>query len=92
MGPTAPSVAYDLGSKLENPLDMYLDDILTASSNLTGMPAISIPAGLNKEGMPIGMQLIGKHFDEATIYNAAYQFEKKVNLHEELKALSLEGK
>lgn len=92
MGPTTPSVAYDLGSKLDNPLDMYLDDVLTASSNLTGMPAISIPAGLNKEGMPIGLQLIGKHFDEATIYNAAYQFEKKVNLHEALKALSLEGK
>lgn len=92
MGPTTPTVAYDLGSKRDNPLDMYKDDILTASSNLTGMPAISIPCGLDNSGMPIGLQLIGKHFDEAKIYNAAYQFEKKVNLHDERNALSLEGK
>lgn len=92
MGPTTPSVAYDLGSKVGNPLDMYRDDILTASSNLTGMPSISLPCGRDAAGMPIGMQLVGQHFDEAKIYNAAYQFEKKVNLHDELNALSLEGK
>ena len=56
------------------------------------MPAISLPCGIDKSGMPIGMQIVGRHFDEAKIYNAAYQFEKEFNLHEEVNALSLEAK
>ncbi len=75
--PTSPTVAFDIGSKSNNPLEMYLADICTVSVNIAGLPGISIPCGLDKEGMPIGMQLIGKRFDESTILNAAYTFEQK---------------
>ena len=75
--PTAPNVAFDIGSKISNPLEMYMEDLLTVSINVAGVPAISIPCGKDKDGMPIGLQIIGKHFDEETIYRAAYSFEKK---------------
>ena len=75
--PTSPTVAFDIGSKSNNPLEMYLADICTVSVNIAGLPGISIPCGQDKEGMPIGMQLIGKRFDESTILNAAYTFEQK---------------
>ena len=74
--PTSPTVAFDIGSKSNNPLEMYLADICTVSVNIAGLPAISIPCGKDAEGMPIGMQLIGKRFDEQTILNAAYTFEQ----------------
>lgn len=74
--PTVPTVAFDIGAKSEDPLEMYLTDILTVSINVAGVPAISIPCGNDKEGMPIGMQLIGKHFDEETLYRAAYTYEQ----------------
>ena len=75
--PTSPTVAFEVGTKSSNPLEMYLADICTVSVNIAGLPGISIPCGLDKEGMPIGMQLIGKRFDESTILNAAYTFEQK---------------
>ena len=75
--PTSPTVAFDIGSKLNNPLEMYLADICTVSINIAGLPAISIPCGTDKEGMPIGMQLIGNKFCEETILNVAYTFEKR---------------
>ena len=74
--PTSPTVAFDIGSKSNNPLEMYLADICTVSVNIAGLPAISIPCGKDAEGMPIGMQLIGKRFDEQAILNAAYTFEQ----------------
>ena len=74
--PTSPTVAFDIGSKSNNPLEMYLADICTVSINIAGLPAISIPCGKDAEGMPIGMQLIGKRFDEQAILNAAYTFEQ----------------
>ena len=74
--PTSPTVAFDIGSKSNNPLEMYLADICTVSVNIAGLPAISIPCGKDTEGMPIGMQLIGKRFDEQAILNAAYTFEQ----------------
>ena len=74
--PTSPTVAFDIGSKSNNPLEMYLADICTVSINIAGLPAISIPCGKDTEGMPIGMQLIGKRFDEQAILNAAYTFEQ----------------
>ena len=76
--PTSPTVAFDIGSKSNNPLEMYLADICTVSVNIAGLPAISIPCGVNKEGMPVGMQLIGKKFSEETILNAAYTFEQAI--------------
>ncbi|MDP2647883.1 MAG: Asp-tRNA(Asn)/Glu-tRNA(Gln) amidotransferase subunit GatA [Candidatus Yanofskybacteria bacterium] len=77
-GPTSPSVAFPIGEKASDPLAMYLSDIYTVPANLAGLPGISIPCGLGKEsGLPIGLQLLGRQFDEATLLQAAYQFEKK---------------
>ena len=83
--PTSPTVAFDIGSKSNNPLEMYLADICTVSVNIAGLPGISIPCGVDKEGMPIGMQLIGNSFCEETILNAAYTFEQKTKFRENYK-------
>ncbi len=74
--PTAPTVAFDIGSKIDNPIEMYIADLLTVPINLAGVPAISISCGNNSEGMPIGLQIIAKHFDESKLLQAAYTFEK----------------
>ena len=83
--PTSPTVAFDIGSKSTNPLEMYLADICTVSVNIAGLPGISIPVGVDKEGMPIGMQLIGNRFQEETILNAAYTLEQKIKFRENYK-------
>lgn len=83
--PTSPTVAFDIGAKSNNPLEMYLADICTVSVNIAGLPAISIPCGVDSQGMPIGMQLIGNSFDEETILNAAYTFEQKYKFREKYK-------
>lgn len=74
--PTAPTTAFDIGSKISNPLEMYMSDILTVPVNVSGVPAISIPCGNDSEGMPVGLQLIAKHFDEETLLRAAYTYEQ----------------
>lgn len=76
LGPTAPTTAPKLGESLSDPLKMYLGDIYTVSVNLAGLPAISLPCGKDKKGLPIGLQLIGKHFGEKEILRAAYSFEQ----------------
>jgi aspartyl-tRNA(Asn)/glutamyl-tRNA(Gln) amidotransferase subunit A len=73
--PTAPTPAFKLGEKVNDPLAMYLDDIFTVTINLVGVPAISVPCGAASNGLPIGLQLIGNHFDEARLLNAAYAYE-----------------
>ena len=83
--PTSPTVAFNIGEKSNDPLEMYLADICTVSVNIAGVPAISIPCGVNSENMPIGMQLIGDKFKEETILNAAYTFEQKVKFREKYK-------
>ena len=83
--PTSPTVAFDIGSKSENPLEMYLADICTVSVNIAGLPGISIPCGIDGQGMPIGMQLIGNKFCEETILNAAYTFEQKIKFRDNYK-------
>ena len=83
--PTSPSVAYELGSKSNNPLEMDLADLCTVTVNIAGLPGISIPCGVDSKGMPIGMQLIGKHFDEETILRAAYTFEQQEKFREKYK-------
>lgn len=83
--PTSPIVAFEFGAKSSNPLEMYLSDICTVSVNIAGLPAISIPCGVNSKGMPIGMQLIGKRFDEETILNAAYTYEQATKFRESYK-------
>ena len=79
--PTAPTTAFKLGEKLQDPLAMYLSDIYTISTNLTGLPALSVPCGFDNQEMPIGMQLIGKHFDEATILRVAHHYEQSTAWH-----------
>ena len=80
--PTSPTVAFDIGSKSNNPLEMYLADICTVSVNIAGLPGISIPCGVDKEGMPVGMQLIGNKFEEEKLLNIAYVFEQKTKFRE----------
>ena len=80
--PTSPSVAYEIGTKSTNPLEMYLADLCTVSVNIAGLPGMSIPCGVDKNGMPIGMQLIGKPFDEETLIRAAYTYEQEVKFRE----------
>lgn len=80
--PTSPTVAFEIGTKSNNPLEMYLADICTVSVNIAGLPGISIPCGVDAQGMPIGMQLIGPRFGEEAILNAAYTFEQKIKFRE----------
>ncbi len=82
LGPTAPSVAYDLDSLNHDPVAMYLADILTIPVNLAGLPGISIPAGF-VEGLPVGLQLIGPKYSESTIYQAASAFEATTDYHKQ---------
>ncbi len=79
LGPIAPETAPKLGESLNDPLKMYLSDIYTVSVNLAGLPAVSLPCGKDKKGLPIGLQLIGKHFGEKDIIRAAYSFEQAVS-------------
>jgi len=74
--PVTPTPAFKLGEKSEDPLQMYLSDIFTISVNLAGLPAISIPCGFSKMGLPIGLQLIGRPFEEETILRAAHAYEQ----------------
>ena len=79
--PTAPTTAFKLGEKTQDPLQMYLSDIYTISINLAGLPALSLPCGFAADGMPIGMQIIGKPFDEATILRVAHGYEQATEWH-----------
>ena len=83
--PTSPTVAFEFGSKSNNPLEMYMADICTVSINIAGVPAISIPCGVDSNGMPVGLQLIGNNFAEETILNAAYTFEQQFKFREKYK-------
>jgi len=76
--PSTPSAAFKINEKTNDPVSMYLNDIFTVPVNLAGLPAISIPAGLDKSGYPLGLQIIGKAFDEQNILNIAYSMEKKI--------------
>src|SRR4029077_2623655 len=75
VGPTCPTAAFKLGEKVDHPMAMYLADIYTVTANLAGIPGISIPVGQTKEKLPIGMQIFGKHFAEATILRFAHAYE-----------------
>lgn len=79
-GPTTPGVAFAIGAKSDAPTAMYLEDIYTLSVNLAGLPAISLPAGFS-EGLPVGLQLIGRHFDEARLLAAAHQYQQRSDWH-----------
>ncbi|MFM1834747.1 MAG: glutamyl-tRNA(Gln) amidotransferase, subunit [Pseudomonadota bacterium] len=81
LGPVAPDVAWGFGEKSKDPLQMYLEDIYTLSTNLAGLPAMSVPCGFSKEGMPIGMQLIGNYFSEARLLQVAHQYQLASDWH-----------
>lgn len=79
--PTAPSVAFPLGERLADPVSMYLSDIYTASVNLAGLPAVSVPAGFS-DGLPVGLQIIGNYFREAQVLNVAHQYQQATDWHQ----------
>ena len=74
--PTAPSDAFAIGDKTDDPITMYLTDVFTVPTSLAGLPAISVPAGLSARGLPLGLQLIGRPFDEETVLRAAAALER----------------
>ncbi|KXS46491.1 MULTISPECIES: Asp-tRNA(Asn)/Glu-tRNA(Gln) amidotransferase subunit GatA [Methanohalophilus] len=83
MAPTMPTPAFKIGEKMDDPLSLYLSDVNTVPINLAGVPSISVPCGFS-EGLPVGLQVIGNYFDEATILKAAHSFEKNTNHHTKL--------
>jgi len=89
--PTSPTTAFKIGEKETNPLEMYLSDICTVSVNIAGLPGISIPCGVDSQGLPIGMQLIGNRFDEETIIKAAHAYERQVKFRENYRPTFKEG-
>ena len=81
LGPVAPDVAWRLGEKSKDPVQMYLEDIYTLSTNLAGLPAMSVPCGFNSNNLPIGMQLIGNYFSEARLLQVAHQYQQASDWH-----------
>ncbi|HMA31896.1 MAG TPA: Asp-tRNA(Asn)/Glu-tRNA(Gln) amidotransferase subunit GatA [Casimicrobiaceae bacterium] len=81
VGPTAPTAAFPIGAKADDPVQMYLNDIFTIAANLTGTPAMSIPCGFTPDGLPIGLQIQGNHFDEARILEVAHRFQQATDWH-----------
>jgi len=81
LGPTTPTTAFKLGEKLTDPLQMYLGDVFTVSCNLAGLPGLSLPCGFDRQNLPIGMQLLGKHFDEPTLFRVARAYERETRWH-----------
>jgi aspartyl-tRNA(Asn)/glutamyl-tRNA(Gln) amidotransferase subunit A len=86
--PVAPTPAFKIGEKIDDPLTMYLSDIFTISANLAGIPGMSVPCGFSREGLPIGLQLMGKHFNEEIIFKVAYNFEQATEYHKRKPDLS----
>jgi aspartyl-tRNA(Asn)/glutamyl-tRNA(Gln) amidotransferase subunit A len=86
--PTAPTPAFRIGEKTQDPLQMYLSDIFTISVNLAGIPAIALPCGFSKAGLPIGMQVLGRPFAEETILRVAYAYEQATEWHKKKPNLS----
>ncbi|MBI5902448.1 MAG: Asp-tRNA(Asn)/Glu-tRNA(Gln) amidotransferase subunit GatA [Deltaproteobacteria bacterium] len=85
--PTAPTAAFRFGEKIEDPLTMYLSDIFTISCNLAGIPGISVPCGFTKDGLPVGLQILGREFDEGTVLRAAYAYEQATGWHKRRPAI-----
>src|SRR5699024_9165413 len=92
IGPTTPTKAFKFGEKTDDPLTMYMNDALTIPVNLGGVPGISVPCGFSEDGLPFGLQIIGKHFDESTVYRAAHAYEKETDHHTKRPALGGESK
>lgn len=83
IGPTTPTPAFKIGEIIDDPLTMYANDILTIPVNLAGVPGISVPCGFAENGLPLGLQIIGHHFDEKTVYRVAHAYEQATDFHKE---------
>jgi len=81
LGPTSPTTAFELGSRTADPVQMYLCDIYTIAVNLAGLPGLSVPAGFDSGGLPVGLQLIGDYFSEARLLNVAHQYQRATDWH-----------
>ena len=81
LSPVAPTPAFTIGEKAGDPLTMYLSDIFTLSANLAGIPGMSLPCGFSKTGLPIGLQIMGMHFNEEKIFRTAFNFEQATEFH-----------
>jgi aspartyl-tRNA(Asn)/glutamyl-tRNA(Gln) amidotransferase subunit A len=88
VGPTAPTAAFRIGAKADDPVQMYLNDIFTIAANLTGAPALSIPCGFTRDGLPIGLQLQGNSFDEARLLDVAHRYQQATDWHLRAPALA----
>jgi len=89
--PTAPNAAFAIGAKMDDPIAMYLNDVFTVPANLAGLPGISVPAGLDKDGLPLGLQLVGRPFDEETMLRAAKAIEDAAGFDAQPKYLGGQG-
>jgi aspartyl-tRNA(Asn)/glutamyl-tRNA(Gln) amidotransferase subunit A len=87
VAPVAPTAAFAIGEKVDDPLQMYLSDIFTLSANMAGIPGMSVPCGFTADGRPIGLQLLGRPFDEGTLLRLAYNFEQVTDFHRRKPAL-----
>ncbi|MCR4301090.1 MAG: amidase family protein, partial [Sulfuricaulis sp.] len=83
MGPTSPTTAFKIGEKSDDPVAMYLNDIYTVPINLAGLPGMSVPAGFDPKGLPIGLQLVGKYFNEARLLNVAHCYQQVTDWHQQ---------
>jgi len=81
LGPTAPTTAFEIGAKTEDPVQMYLGDIFTIPAPLAGLPALSVPCGFDAAGLPVGLQLMGKHFSEGLLLGAAHRYQQATDWH-----------
>jgi aspartyl-tRNA(Asn)/glutamyl-tRNA(Gln) amidotransferase subunit A len=82
LGPTSPSVAFDIGAKAADPVQMYLNDIYTIAANLAGLPAMSIPCGFGDKGRPVGLHMVGNYFSESRMLNAAHRYQQATDWHQ----------
>jgi aspartyl-tRNA(Asn)/glutamyl-tRNA(Gln) amidotransferase subunit A len=80
-GPTSPATAFAIGSKVDDPVQMYLNDIFTIPAPLAGLPALSIPCGFDGKGLPVGLQLTGPHFSEARLLGIAHRYQQASDWH-----------
>jgi len=84
ISPTCPTTAFDIGARTADPLSMYLTDIATISANLAGIPAMSVPAGFDKDGMPIGLQIWAPQLKESLLFNIGYKFEQANDFYKQI--------
>jgi aspartyl-tRNA(Asn)/glutamyl-tRNA(Gln) amidotransferase subunit A len=90
VGPTTPTTAFKLGEIVDDPLQMYLQDIFTLALSLAGLPGLSLPCGFDAGGLPIGLQIMGRAFDEATVLRVAHAYEQATEWHDRVPHLVLE--